>query len=340
MRAAIYDRTGDADVLRVIDKPITDPGPGEVRLKVMRSGINPTDYKSRRGSAAGTPVDPPQVPHHDGSGLVDAVGEGVDSALVGQRMWTWEAAYQRPEGTAQEYAIVPVRQVVPLPEWASWDLGACLGVPFLTAHRALTVTEGGPDELSPGSLNGRVVLVAGGAGAVGNAAIQLARWADATVITTISSPAKAQLAAAAGADHVLNYREQDVAAEIGKIAPGGVDTIVEVSPAHNAELDAEVIAAHGSVAMYANDGGDSFTLPVRKLMAPNARWQFVLLYNVPREAKLRAVSSVSAAVLAGVIRVGDEAGLPLHRYTLDEVAQAQQAVEDSIVGKVMIDLEA
>lgn len=339
MRAAVYTETGDPDVLTVIDKPVTEPGPGEVRLLIHRSGVNPTDWKSRRGSEPGQPIDPPQVPHHDGSGVVEAVGEGVDASLIGQRMWTWEAAYQRPEGTAQRQAIVPVRQVVPLPEWASWDLGACLGVPFLTAHRCLTVTEGGPDELSPGSLQGRVVLVAGGAGAVGNAAIQLARWADATVITTVSSPAKAQLAAAAGADHVINYREQDVVAEIGKIAPGGVDTIVEVAAAVNSKIDAQVLAVHGSVAMYADDGGASVEVPVRASMTLNARWQFVLLYTLPHDAKMRAINSVSAAVLAGAVRVGDEAGLPLHRFTLDEVAQAHQAVQDGIVGKVIIDLE-
>jgi NADPH2:quinone reductase len=327
-------------VLTLVDKPMVEPGPGEVRDRNYRSGDNTTDRKARRCSEPGTPVDPPQVPDHDGSGVVDAVGEGVDAALRGQRVWTWEAAYQRPEGTAQQFAIVPARQVVLLPEWAGWDLGASLGVPFLTAHRALTVTEGGPDELSPGSLTGRVVLVAGGAGAVGNAAIQLARWADATVISTVSGPAKARLAAAAGADHVINYREQDVVAEVRRIAPGGVDTIVEVAPAANAEIDVAVIAPSGSVAIYANDGGDEFTLPVRPLMVPNARWQFVLLYNVPHEAKLRAINSVSAAVLAGAVRVGDEAGLPLHRYTLAEAAAAHQAVEDSVVGKVIIDLEA
>ena len=339
MRAAVYTHTGDPDVLTVIDKPLTEPAPGEVRVQLHYSGVNPTDWKSRRGAEPGLPVEPAQTPNHDGAGVVDAVGEGVDAALLGQRVWTWEAAYQRPEGTAQQFANIPARQVVPLPEWAGFDLGACLGVPFLTAHRCLTVTDGGPDELSPGSLTGRYVLVAGGAGAVGNAAIQLAKWADATVISTVSGPAKAQLAAAAGADHVINYREQDVVAEVRKIAPDGVNAIVEVSPAANAEIDAAVLAVGGSVAIYANDGGDSVALPVRASMTPNARWQFVLLYKVPHLAKVRAVNSVSAAVLSGAIRVGDEAGLPLHRYTLDEIAQAHQAVEDSVVGKVLIDLE-
>ncbi|MDQ1741810.1 MAG: NADPH:quinone reductase [Pseudonocardiales bacterium] len=340
MRAVSYSRTGDPDVLNLVDKPIREPGPGEVRVRMYRSGVNPTDWKSRRGDGMPTPVDPPQVPNQDGSGVVDAVGEGVDAALAGQRVWVWEAAYQRPEGTAQEYALVPARQVVLLPEWASFDLGACLGVPFLTAHRALTVTEDGPPELSPGALAGRTVLVAGGAGAVGNAAIQLARWAGATVISTVSSPAKGRLAAAAGADHVIDYRQQDVVAEVRKIAPAGVHSIVEVSPASNAEIDAAVLARNGSVAMYANNGGDTMALPVRQLMVVNARWQFVLLYTVPEAAKARAVDSVSAAVLAGAIRIGDEAGLPLHRYTLAEAALAHAAVEKSAVGKVLIDLEA
>ena len=226
--------------------------------------------------------------------MVEAVGSGVDAALVGERVWVWEAAFQRTDGTAQEFAMVPVQQVVPLPADASFDLGASLGIPFLTAHRCLTVTEDGPAQLGPGTLQDRVVLVPGGAGAVGNAAIQLARWSDATVISTVSSPAKAQLAVAAGADHVIDYRRQDVVAEVRKLAPHGVHTIVEVSSAANSAIDAGVIAMHGSVAVYADDGGAELTLPVRQLMLPNARWQFVLVYTAPREAKARAVDAVAA----------------------------------------------
>ena len=167
--------------------------------------------------------------------MVDAVGQGVEAALLGLRVWIWEAAHLRPSGgTAQEYAVVPARQVVFLPDVASFDLGASLGVPFLTAHRCLTVTEDGPTRLGPGTLEGRTVLVAGGAGAVGNAAIQLARWSDATVITTVSGPEKGHLAARAGADHVIDYTRQDVVADVRAIAPDGVNTIVEVSPAVNA----------------------------------------------------------------------------------------------------------
>lgn len=331
--------TGEPDVLTLVDRPMPEPGPGEVRVRVHRSGVNPTDWKSRRGSEPGTPVHPAQVPNQDGSGVVDAVGQGVDTALTGRRVWLWEAAYQRPSGgTAQEYAVVPVRHVAPLPDNASYDLGAALGVPFLTAHRCLTVTENGPDRLGPGRLAGRTVLVAGGAGAVGNAAIQLARWSDATVITTVSSPEKGNLAALAGADHVIDYKQQDVAAEVRAIAPHGVNTIVEVSPAANAGIDAAVIAPDGAVAVYATDGGATMELPVRALMVPNARWQFVLLYTAPDSWRPRGLADVSAAVEAGAIRIGPEAGLPLHHYPLEQAAEAHAAVEQSIVGKVLLDI--
>jgi NADPH2:quinone reductase len=250
----------------------------------------------------------------------------------------WESAYQRPDGTAQDFCSVPVRCVALLPDSASFDLGAALGVPFITAHRCLTVTEEGPRRLGPGTLTDRVVLVAGGAGAVGNAAIQLARWCDATVITTVSSAAKAQYAAAAGADHVINYTNQDVVAEVRRISGRGVDTIVEVSPTANASIDAQVLARLGSVAVYANNGGDEMTLPVRTLMAPNARWQFVLLYTAPAEAKGVAVQDVSAAVLDGAVATGEQAGLPIHHFSMEQAAEAHAAVEDSIVGKVLIDV--
>jgi NADPH:quinone reductase len=336
-RAVVYDRNGGPDVLQVVDVPIREPGPGELRVRMHRSGVNPTDWKSREGAGDQRPVNPPRVPNHDGSGVVEAVGSGVEAAWRGLRVWTWEAAHNRPDGTAQELAILPHKQVVLLPDSASFDLGAALGVPFITAHRCLTVTEGGPHRLGPGTLTDRVVLVAGGAGAVGNAAIQLARWSDATIIATVSSPEKANLAAAAGADHVINYREQDVAAEIRKISSRGVDTIVEVSPT-NAALDASVLARLGSVAIYANNGGNELTLPVRALMVPNARWQFVLLYTAPAGAKATAVEDISDAVLDGALRTGEQAGLPLHHFPLAKAADAHAAVQDAVVGKVLIDV--
>ena len=338
MRAITYTQTGAPDVLTLTDRPLGEPGHGEVRVRIHRSGVNPTDWKSRTGSEAGTPVDPPQVPNQDGSGVVDAIGPGVEESLLGSRVWIWESAYQRPEGTAQELALVRTRNLAPLADNASFDLGASLGVPFLTAHRTLTVTEGGPDRLGPGALSGRTVLVSGGAGAVGNAAIQLARWADATVLTTVSSPEKANLAARAGADHVIDYKTQDVVAEVRKIAPDGVDTIVEVAAAANAEIDGQVLGRDGSVAVYADDGGHPLALPVRTHMLVNARWQFVLLYTAPETWKHHAVADVNAAVLAGAVRVGEEAGLPLHHYPLAQAADAHAAVEGGAVGKVLIDV--
>jgi NADPH:quinone reductase len=338
MRRVLYRRTGGPEVLELVDEPVPKPGPGEVRVRIHRSGINPTDWKSRLGPKPGQAVDPPQTPNHDGAGVVDAVGAGVERVLLGLRVWVWEAAYSRPYGTAADYSIVPVSRVVTLPDLASFDLGAALGVPFITAHRCLTVSEEGPLRLGPGTLQGRFVLVAGGAGAVGNAAIQLARWSGATVLTTVSSPRKAKLAAAAGADHVVDYTRQDVVDEARKIAPRGVDCIVEVAPAQNAAIDAQILALGGTVAIYANNGGDDFTLPIRPLMMPNARIQFVLLYTAPAAAKARAVEDVNAAVLDGAARVGDDAGLPLHHFPLDDAAAAHASVEDGAVGKVLLDL--
>ncbi len=338
MRCIVYRQTGDPDVLELVDTAVPEPGPGEVRVRVIRSGVNPTDWKSRRGARPGEPVEPAQTPNQDGAGIVDAVGTGVQQSLLGLRVWVWEAAYQRPHGTAAEFAIVPERHAVTLPDGASFDLGAALGIPFLTAHRCLTVAEEGPRRLGPGSLQGRVVLVAGGAGAVGHAAIQLARWSDATIITTVSSPRKAQLAAAAGADYVIDYRREDVAAEVHKIVPAGVDSVVEVAPAQNAAIDAAVVAPNGAVAVYANNGGAEVTLPIRPLMVPNARWQFVLVYTVPSAAKERALDDVTNAVLDGAVTAGEQFGLPLHHFPLDRTADAHAAVESGAVGKVLIDV--
>ncbi|MGY5884581.1 NADPH:quinone reductase [Modestobacter lacusdianchii] len=337
MRAITYTQPGGPDVLQLVARATPEPGPGEVRVRLAFSGVNPTDWKSRSSAQPGPEG---QVPNQDGAGTIEAVGQGVDPVLVGERVWVWEAAWQRPHGTAAEHTVVPARQTVLLGQDPSFELGASLGIPFLTAHRCLTVAESLPDRLAPGSLNGRTVLVQGGAGAVGNAAIQLARWADATVIATVSSPAKAQLAAKAGADHVIDYKQQDVVAEVQKIAPAGVDTIVEVSAAQNAAVDAQVIGAHGAVAMYADDGGAEVTIPVRAQMGPNARWQFVLVYTEPTRAKDLAVEDVNAAVLDGAVRVGEDAGLPLHVYPLAETAAAHQAVQDGAVGKVLIDVTA
>jgi NADPH:quinone reductase len=332
MRAIVYAKDGG---LELVDRPVPEPGEGEVRVRVALSGVNPTDWKARHRT---TTLDGPIVPNHDGAGIVDWVGPGVTDLLVGQRVWTWEAAYQRPDGTAQEYTVLPRRHVVPLPANASFELGASLGIPARTAHRCLTVAEAGPDRLTPGALDGRTVLVAGGAGAVGNAAIQLARWAGATVLTTVSSDEKARLAGLAGAHHVVNYRTEDAASVIQRHAPGGVDVIVEVAPAANAELNAAVTAPNATIAVYANDGGETATLTVFPLMAKNVRYQFMLIYTVPDLAKDHGIADIAAAVEAGALRVGPEAGLPLHRFPLDRAADAHAAVKASAIGKVLIEV--
>jgi NADPH2:quinone reductase len=337
MKAVVYSETGGPDVLRLVERPVPEPGPGEVRVAVRVSGINPTDWKSRRGRR-GQLAFPEIVPNQDGAGIVDAVGEGVDPSRVGERVWVWEAAWQRANGTAQEHVVLPERQAVRLDDGVPFEVGASLGIPALTAHRCLTVSELGPQRLEPGALAARTVLVAGGAGAVGHAAIQLARWADASVISTVSSDEKAKLAQAAGADHVVNYRSGGAADEIRGLAPDGVDAVVEVAPAENVALDLAVLAPNGTVAVYASEGGDRVALPVWESMPRNLRYQIVFVYTVPAAAKDQAVADVSAAAADGAMAVGDDAGLPLHRFPLERTADAHAAVEAGIVGKVLIDV--
>ena len=338
MKSVVYSRTGDPSVLRLVDRDVTEPGVGEVRVRVAVSGVNPTDWKSRLGSGDGATPFPEVTPNQDGAGVIDAVGEGVMDLAVGDRVWVYLAGHQRPTGTAQEYTNLPADRVVRLPAGASFDIGASLGVPAMTAHRALTVSEDGPGRLHPGALSGKVVLVAGGAGAVGHAAIQLARWAGATVTTTVSTAAKAALATAAGAHHVINYRDGDAAGAIRNVAPGGVDLVVEVAAAANSQLNIEVVKPRASIAIYANDGGGEFSLPVRQNMIKNVRYQFVLLYTVGRAALTAAVEDITLALVDGSLAVGENAGLPLHRFPLANTADAHQAVQDGAVGKVLIDV--
>ena len=337
MKAIIYRGNGDADVLELVDRAAPEPGPGEVRVRVAVSGVNPTDWKNRSGAT--NPMQHDEIsPHLDGAGVIDAVGDGVDPGRVGQRVWLFLAGAGLPIGTAAEFTVAPAERAVPLPDDAGFELGASLGVPALTAHRALTVAEDGPSRLRPGALDGKVVLVAGGAGAVGHAAIQLARWAGATVISTISGPEKARLAAAAGAHHVINYREGDPAGEIRKIAPDGVDIVAEVALGANLDLDLAVLRTRGTIATYANDGGKPVELDVRQNMTLNTRFQFLVLYTVGWKALAEGAEDVDAAVRDGALPVGEEHGLPLVRFPLDRTADAHRAVENGTVGKVLVDL--
>ena len=334
MRAVVFTEPGPSSVLTLVERDLPEPGPGEVRVRLVRAGVNPTDWKRRE-----QPLPAPEVtPGQDGAGVVDAVGTGVEGLAVGDRVWLLLAQREKPHGTAAEHTVQPASHVVPLPDDASYDLGASLGVPAVTAHRALTSAELGPDRLAPGAMTGMTVLVAGGAGAVGNAAIQLARWAGATVVTTVSGPEKAALATAAGADHVVNYREDDAEAAILAVAPDGVDLVVEVAPAQNNALDLAVTKVHATVAIYANNGGDDYTVPLRPTFSKNLRYQYVILYTLDERFLQAAVEDISAAVAAGALRVGEDAGVPLHLFPLEETAAAHDAVQAGAVGKVLIQL--
>ncbi len=332
-----YADVGPVDVLTASEKDRRAPDAGEVEVRVVRSGINPTDVKSRRRAAHTViPPDLLQIPHHDGSGVVSAVGAGVTDVAVGDRVWTHLAAYRRLDGTAQQFLTLPVERVAPLPDPASFELGAALGVPFLTAHRLLTCHQEGPRELATGALTGTTVLVAGGAGAVGNAAIQLARWAGAEVITTVSSKVKQRLAEAAGAHHVIDYRQEDVIARVRALAPDGVDLIVEVSPAGNAAIDRAVLRSGGGLSIYANDGGPELTLPILEYMWLSASVQFVILYTASAAHLAAGVRALTAAMGEDAIGVGDARGMPILTFDLEDIRAAHSAVEAAAVGKVQL----
>ena len=336
VKAIVFEETGSSAVLKLQDKPLTDPGAGEVRVRVVVSGVNPTDWKSRAGGGS-TKLDAPKVPNQDGAGVIDGIGSGVTGLSIGDRVWLWDVAWGGNEGTAQEYAVVPAAKAVALPGAESFDTGASIGIPALTAHRALTSNEDGPARLSPGALAGRTVVVTGGAGAVGHAAIQLAGWAGATVITTVSGDRKAELARLAGAHTVINYRTDDVVAAVRRAAPGGVDTIIDVNAPANID-DVRVVKPSGTIAIYAANPGESMTVPVRESMTKNVRYQFILTYTVTDEQKQQAVAAVSEALKAGALRVGEEHGLPLTRFPLEATAEAHDAVEQGTIGKVLIDV--
>lgn len=339
MRAIVYTGKGGSETLTLIERETGQPGRGEVRVRIHASGVNPTDWKAR--AASGTPMPFDQiVPNQDGAGVVDAVGDGVTNLQVGDRVWVYLAAHERPTGTAQDATIVPAVRAVPLPDGIGFDVAASLGVPAMTAHRALTVHEFGPSRLSPGALSGRTVLVQGGAGAVGHTAIQLAVWAGARVLTTVSGEEKENLARAAGAHHVFRYPDGRLAERILEVAPSGVDHIVEVSPAMNAALDVAVIANHGSIAFYANDKGDTISVPIVASFAKNTRWQGLLLYTVGEEALAAAVEDITAALKDDALPVGEAAGLPITWFPLEDTAAAHDAVQRGAIGKVLIRVAA
>lgn len=320
MRAAIYRRNGgSAEVLEVVDLELPEPGPGEVRVRIVTSGINPTDWKTRAGHANRVP-DGFQVPHQDGAGVVDSLGSGVTSVSAGQRVWLYLAAFGNRFGTAAEYCVVPAERVVPLPEHASFNLGACLGVPALTAAHCLGGT--------PEAVAGKNVMVAGGAGAVGHYAIELAKHAGARVVATVSSDEKRVLAEAAGADLVVDYTDQHAAKQVLDFC-GPVDRIVEVALATNLALDMAVLGPSATISNYAITG--ELTLPVGEFMRANTTLEFVLLYGLTAGQMAAAVGWTSEALAASALTE-----LPIVPYSLDRVVEAQDRVEQGTVGKVAL----
>jgi len=321
MRAALYRSSGPAaEVLTVEDIERPEPGPGEVLVRVHASGVNPTDFKTRSG-ATGRPVDGFQVPHQDGAGVIEAVGAGVDPTRVGERVWLWLAAFGRRWGTAAEWTVVPARLAVAMPPGVSFELGASLGVPAMTAHYCL---------YADGPIDGQTVLVAGGAGAVGHFAIELSKRAGLRVIATVSGPEKAALAERAGADLVVNYRSADAAEQIRAFAPAGVDRIVEVALGANLALDLAVAHAGTTIVTYAAEA-ENPVLPVRACMAANVVLRFILLYGIAAAALDQAAADVTAALADGALTE-----LPVHRFALDDIVAAHEAAESGTMGKVIV----
>jgi NADPH:quinone reductase len=320
MKAALYESTGPAaEVLRVTDVDRPAPGPGEVLVRVAVSGVNPTDWKSRAGTTP-RPIDGFQIPHQDGAGVIEEVGEDVDPVRRGQRVWLWFAAAGRRFGTAAQWTVVPERQAVPLPGQASLELGASLGVPAMTAHWCL---------FSDGPVAGKTVLVAGGAGAVGHFAVELAALAGARVVATASNDEKAALARAAGAAQVVNYRDPGAAGQIRE-ETGPVDRVIEVDLGANLGLDLAVLRPGGTIVTYAAAARDP-ELPVRACMTANVLIRFVLLYGVPAAGLDAAVAGISAALAEAALT-----GLPVQRFELAQIAAAHEAAENGPLGKVLV----
>ena len=327
MRAAWYERGGPAgEVLLVGEMEAPRPGPAEVLVRVHASGVNPGDTKKRADwMGLGVPY-PRVVPHSDGAGVVEEVGEGVASSRVGERVWVCRAQSGRPFGTAAEYVALPGERAIPLPDGVGFEEGACLGIPARTAHRCV---------FADGPVRGKTVLVAGGAGAVGGFAVSFANWGGATVIATVGSEEHAELAAAAGADHTLNYRTEDVAARVGRITGGaGADRIVEVELGRNRAVDAEALAPHGTIVAYASDAEPEPALPFWPLLFKNATIRLVGSDDLPERAERRAVEDIGACLGAGLLR--PRVGL---RFPLERIAEAHEAVEEGRTrNRVVVDV--
>ena len=326
MRAIQWRRNGPArEVLEMVELPDPAPGPGEVLVRVHASGVNPHDTKARAGWRGATHQGDPVIPHSDGAGVIAALGEGVPAERLGERVWIFGARHGR--GTCAELVALPASQAVPLPEGVRMVQGACLGVPCLTAHLAL---------FSDGPVAGRTVLVQGGAGAVGMAAVRFAAGAGARVIATASTEAKRQAAHDAGAAETLDYRDPHSAANILELTGGaGVDRIIEVDFGANQAMDGAVIAPHGTIAAYSSTREPRPVLDYYVFAKKAATLRFVqamLLHGAALEA---AVAATSAAVASGAMR------LPLAGvFAFEDAAEAHMAQEAGPVGKVVVEVAA
>ncbi|HEV3362130.1 MAG TPA: NADPH:quinone reductase [Pseudonocardiaceae bacterium] len=324
MRAAWYERTGAAeDVLVVGELPDPEPGVGEVRVRIHAAGINPADVKRRAGAGDRVMSAPRVVPGDDGAGVIDRVGPRVPAVRIGQRVWVHSANHGRPFGTSAEFVVVPAEQAIELPANTTFEAGAGLGVPALTAHRCL---------FADGPIAGRTVLVTGGAGAVAHYAIELAKHGGARVLATASTPDKQRAALAAGADAVIDYRKPDAAAEILRVSPGGVDRVVDVAFGANLALTSAVIARNGTIASYASDAVPEPSLPFYPLMRRGVTLRTVLVFVMPAPA-LRAATDHVTRLLADQVLTHPMAT----RYDLADIAQAHHAVErGAAIGKVVL----
>ena len=327
MKAVWYEKFGEArDVLKFGEMETPKPKHGEVLVRVHYSGVNPSDVKRRRGTSAMATELPRVIPHNDGAGVIESVGDNNLSSRNGERVWIYEAQINREFGTAAEYCTVPDHLAVPLPESAGFELGASLGVPAMTAHRCV---------FSSGSVQDSTILVTGGAGSVGNYAIQLAKWGGARVIATVSSKEKTDVAKRAGADFVVNYREENVSKRIMEITQErGVDRVVEVSLGSNLTDDIRVLKKDGVIAAYASDSVREPPFPFYQAFQKNIVVYSMLLYTMSRRAHEQAVSDITTCLR--------ESGLSANIgkiYSLEETVKAHEDVESGkVIGKVLIRL--
>lgn len=328
MQAALHDPAAlDGDSLRLIELPRPEPAPGEVRVRLCWSGVNPGELAAATEKRAHVPMFVGSVPHNDGAGVIDATGEGVSPQRLGERVWVWNAAWQRAWGSAAQWVALPSAQAVALPDGVATEAGACLGTPALAAMHAV---------LQGSGVTGRCVLVAGGAGAVGHYAVQFARLAGAEqVITTVSSALKAGIALDAGAHSAVNYHEEDVVDRVRRLTSGrGVDRIIEVDLAANAGADMALLRRDGEI-FALGCASPSFTMPFAAAQARHAKFRFFDVHALRGSDRWRATQQLQAWLERGLIRHRIAARLPLQR-----IKEAHALVASGLaVGKVLLAID-